>query len=256
MLHSHGIWPASHDDGLVGLSVVIAILASYVALELVSRVTAATGRGRAAWLLGGAMAMGTGIWSMHYIGMLAFRLPVPVRYHWPTVVLSLIAAIVASAVALFVTSRQTMGPRRAALGSAFMGGGIAGMHYIGMAAMRLPAVSLYSAPLVALSIVLAIGIAFVALWLTFELREDASHFNWRRINSAIVMGLAIPVMHYTGMAAVSFAPAAVVPDLSRAVSISALGTLGIIGVTFMVLGLAVVTSAVERRMSAQVLRED
>ena len=257
MLHSHGIWEASHDHGLVALSVVIAILASYVALELVSRVTAATGRGRAAWLLGGAVAMGTGIWSMHYVGMLAFKLPVLVRYHWPTVALSHIAAIVASAVALVVTSRRTMGLRRAALGSVFMGVGIAGMHYIGMAAMRLPATSHYSPPLVALSIVLAIGIAFVALWLAFELREDASHFNWRRINSAVVMGLAIPVMHYTGMAAVSFTPSpGFLPDLSRAVNISALGTLGIIGVTFMVLGLTVVSSMVERRMAAQVLRED
>ena len=246
----------SHDHGLVALSVIIAILASYVALDLVGRVTAATGRGRVAWLLGGAVAMGTGIWSMHYIGMLAFKLPVPVSYHWPTVALSWIAAISASAVALFVASRQTMGPLRAALGSVFMGCGIASMHYIGMAAMRLPATSDYSPLLVTLSVVLAIGISFVALWLTFELRDDTRHFNWRRTNSAVVMGLAIPIMHYTGMAAASFSPSTATPDLSRAISVSALGTMGIIGVTFMVLGLAVVTSLVEGRFSAQILRED
>jgi len=247
----------SHDHGLVLLSVVIAILASYVALDLAGRVTAATGRGQAAWLSGGAVAMGTGIWSMHYIGMLAFKLPVPVQYHWPTVALSLVAAIVASVIALFVTSRQTMRPSRAAIGSVFMGCGIASMHYIGMAAMRLPATSHYSLWLVVLSVILAIGISFVALWLTFELRDDISHFTWRRLNSAVVMGLAIPVMHYTGMAAASFTPLSrTEPDLSHAVSISALGTFGIIGVTFMVLGLAVVTSLVDRRFSAQVRRED
>ena len=138
-----------------------------------------------------------------------------------------------------------------------MGSGIAGMHYIGMAAMRLAATPHYSAGLVALSIALAIVISFVALWLTFHLRDDVRQFTWRRVNSAIVMGLAIPVMHYTGMAAASFSPAPdAVVDLSRAVGISALGTLGIIGVTFMVLGLALVTSVVERRFSAQVQRED
>jgi PAS domain S-box-containing protein len=168
-----------------------------------------------------------------------------------------VAAILASAVAMFVTSRQTMGPSRAAFGSIVMGCGIASMHYIGMAAMRLPATRHYSVWLVVLSVVLAIGISFVALWLTFELRDDIHHLTWRRVNSAIAMGLAIPIMHYTGMAAASFTPlSSPVPDLSGAVSISALGTLGIIAVTFMVLGLAIVTSLVDRRFSAQMLRED
>src|SRR6266704_7111684 len=90
----------SYDYRLVALSVLIAVLASYAALDLAARVTAAQGRIRSAWLWGGAAAMGTGIWSMHYIGMLAFSLPIPVAYHWPTVLLSLIAAILASVVAL------------------------------------------------------------------------------------------------------------------------------------------------------------
>ena len=91
------------------------------------------------WLLGGAVAMGTGIWSMHYIGMLAFMLPIPMAYHWPTVLLSLLAAIAASAVALYVVSRSHMGAAAAIVGSIPMGAGIAGMHYIGMAAMRVGA---------------------------------------------------------------------------------------------------------------------
>src|SRR6266567_8333449 len=129
---------SSYDYRLVVLSVVIAIFASYAALDLAGRTTAASGRTRLAWLVGGATAMGVGIWSMHYIGMLAFALPMPVLYDWPTVLLSLLAAVFASAVALFVVSRKQMGWIRAFAGAVIMGGGISAMHYIGMAAMRLP----------------------------------------------------------------------------------------------------------------------
>ncbi len=112
----------SHNYALVALSVLIAVFTSYAALDLAGRVTAAGGWTRAVWLLGGAGAMGTGIWSMHYIGMLACMLPVPVAYHWPTVLLSLFAAILASAIALYVVSRQKMGAFRALAGSVLMGG--------------------------------------------------------------------------------------------------------------------------------------
>src|SRR5882724_1547507 len=126
----------AHNYALVALSVLIAILASYAALDLASRVRAAAGWTRAVWLLGGACAMGIGIWAMHYIGMLAFSLPVTIWYDWPTVALSLLCAVFASAVALFVVSRQRMRLQHALLGSLVMGSGIAAMHYIGMAAMR------------------------------------------------------------------------------------------------------------------------
>src|SRR5882757_1436995 len=99
----------SYDYRLVVLSVLIAICAAYAALDLAARTTAAKGRIRLAWLAGGATAMGLGIWSMHYIGMLAFSLPVPVLYDWPTVLLSLLAGILASAAALYVVSRRQMG---------------------------------------------------------------------------------------------------------------------------------------------------
>src|SRR6476619_2745686 len=121
----------SYNYALVALSVLIAMCASYAALDLAGRVTAAGGWTRAVWLLGGAGAMGTGIWSMHYIGMLACTLPIPVASHWPTVLLSLFAAILASAIALYVVSRPMMNAFRALAGSVLMGAGIAGMHYIG-----------------------------------------------------------------------------------------------------------------------------
>ena len=150
-----------------------------------------------------------------------------------------------------------MGLWRAGLGSLFMGGGIAGMHYIGMAAMRLPATHRFAPALVAVSVFLAIVISFVALWLTFRLRDGLDELDWRKVGSAIVMGAAIPVMHYTGMAAVTFAPASIAHhDMSHAVSISSLGAIGIVGVTFMVLGLAVLTALMERQRSSQNARED
>src|SRR5438105_4128634 len=244
----------SYDDRLVALSVLIAIFAAYAALDLAGRTTAARGRVRLAWLIGGAAAMGSGIWSMHYIGMLAFSLPVPVSYDWPTVLVSLLAAIFASAVALFVASRRKMGWLRALIGSTIMGSGIAAMHYIGMAAMRSTAMCYYDPALFTLSVVLAILISLVALWLTFMLREDKKAAGWRKTASALVMGAAIPVMHYTGMAAARFTASTMVPDTSHAVSISALGIAGISAVTLLVLGLAVLTSFVDRRFSVQSLQ--
>ena len=243
----------SYNYALVTLSVLIAMFASYASLDLASRVTAAGGWTRAAWLLGGAGAMGTGIWSMHYIGMLAFVLPVPVAYHWPTVLLSLLAAILASIIALHVVSRQRMGAFRALTGSVLMGAGIASMHYIGMAAMRLPAMCQFSSFLVVLSVVFAVLISFAALWITFHLRDERAGIGWRKIAGAVVMGAAIPVMHYTGMAAASFTPSRMPADLSRALSPTILGTASIAAVTFIVLGLALLTSWVDRRSAAQTL---
>ncbi len=243
----------SYNYALVALSVLIAMVASYAALDLAARVTAASGWTRAVWLLGGAGAMGTGIWSMHYIGMLAFVLPVPVAYHWPTVLLSLLAAILASVVALGVVSRPKMGAFRALAGSVLMGTGIASMHYIGMAAMRLPAICQFNSFLVVLSVVFAVLISLAALWITFHFRDEKTGIGREKLAGAIVMGAAIPVMHYTGMAAASFTQSGTPVDLSQAVSISTLGTTGIAAVTFVVLGLALLTSWMDRRFTAQTL---
>jgi two-component system, sensor histidine kinase and response regulator len=252
-MHPASLLVGTYDDRLVALSVVIAICASYAALDLAGRVTAARGNSRAFWLSGGAVAMGVGIWAMHYIGMLAFTLPVPVFYHWPTVLLSLFAAVLASGIALYVVSRPTMRIWSAALGSVFMGAGIAGMHYVGMDAMRLAAMCQFDSALVAASIGLAVAISFVALWLVFRAREDDKGNLLRKIASAAVMGAAIPVMHYTGMAAASFMPTGVAPDLSHSISISSLGTVGITLVTMAVLAVAVVSSIAGRRYSAREL---
>ena len=243
----------SYNYALVTLSVLIAVVASYAALDLAARITAASGWTRAAWLVGGAIAMGTGIWSMHYIGMLAFILPVPVAYHWPTVLVSLLAAILASAVALYTVSRQKMGVMQALAASVLMGAGIASMHYIGMEAMRVLAMCHYDSLVVALSVVLAVLISLVALWITFHFQEQKKGRDIRRFAGAVAMGTAISVMHYTGMAAASFTPSAGQMELTHVVSISVLGTVGIASATLIVLGLALLTSWVDRRFAAQTL---
>ena len=146
-----------------------------------------------------------------------------------------------------------MGWFRALAGSVLMGAGIASMHYIGMAAMRLPATCQFNSFLVALSVVFAVLISLAALWITFHFQDQKTGIGWEKLAGAVVMGAAIPVMHYTGMAAASFVPSSIPMDLSHAVSISTLGTAGIVAVTFVVLGLALLTSWADRRFATRTL---
>lgn len=253
MISANTALHGTYDYSEVARSIVIAIAASYAALDLAGRVTAARGRIRLAWLSGGSIAMGLGIWTMHFKGMLAFRLPVPVEYHLPTALAALLVAIVASEVALYVASRQKMSQAEALTGSVMMGAGIAGLHYILMAAMRMPAITRYSLLLVTCSICLAILFSLIALLMAFGLREETRWTVPRRAGSAIVMGAAISGMHYTGMAAASFFPASP-PELSHTVSITALGGSGVVIATLIVLVAAIVTSSVDRRASAEIRR--
>ena len=239
---------ATYNYWLVALSFAIAILTSYTAIDLAARVTANRGSTRTAWLMGGAFAMGSGIWCMHYVGMLAFRLPMPVYYHVPTVVFSLLAAILAAFTALYAVSRERMTHVHAAAGSLVMGTGIAAMHYIGMAAMRLDAMHQYDRLLCVLSVVLAVVISFVGLTLLFYLREEKRGLRLK-MAIAVILGLAIPVMHYTGMAAVSFRAINGRPDLTHSIDISALASSAIFAVTGVILGFALITSLIDRRIS-------
>jgi PAS domain S-box-containing protein len=253
MISASAALTGSYDYGEVAKSVLIAIVASYAALDLAARVTAAKGEIRLAWLSGGAIAMGLGIWAMHFKGMLAFHLPVRVEYHWPTVLASLLLAFLASAVALYVASRRKMDLVAAFTGSIFMSAGIAGMHYIGMASMRLPAITRYSPLLVTCSILLAILFSLVALLFAFDLREETRWSVPRRLASAAVMGVAVSAMHYTGMAGASFVPASP-PDLSHAVSIPLVGNSAVAIAALLVLLAALTTSSVDRRQSEHRLR--
>ena len=241
----------SYDDRIVALSIFIAISTSYAALDLAGRVTAASGWVRMTWFAGGSIALGIGIWSMHFSGMLAFNLPVAVAYHWPTVVVSLVAAVLASTVTLYVVSRRKMGHVEALAGGVLMGSGIAGMHYIGMAAMRLSAVCQYNPLIVAASVVIAVIASLVALVLAFDFREGFRGTTLAKVISAAVMGAAISAMHYTGMGAASFVSSVAPPNLLHAVSLSALGITGIAIVTLVVQGAAILTSSFDRRLAIQ-----
>jgi signal transduction histidine kinase len=202
-----------YNPVLVLVSIAIAMFASYVALDLAARLNQARGQARMIWWLGGSLAMGVGIWSMHFVGMLAFHLPVQVAYDGPLVLLSVLVAIAASALALFIASRSALPLFVLLVSSLLMGAAISGMHYIGMAAMRMAGEVAWRLGLVVASIAIAVSASFLALLLASRLRDlGRGVFRWRRLWAAGVMGGAISGMHYTGMAAARFSPADIVVE--------------------------------------------
>jgi diguanylate cyclase (GGDEF)-like protein len=199
----------SYDIGLVAMSIAVAIIASYTALDLSGRVSAtqSTRRKSIAWLVAGAFSMGIGIWSMHFIGMLAFELPVPVAYDTPLTVASLLVAIAVSAIALAILRNPTLGAGNLTIGATVMGIGVAGMHYTGMMALRMSPPIHYDPALFIASVFIAIIASLAALWIAFQLRRRHSRLAiLAKLGSAVVMGVAIAGMHYAGMAAARFAP--------------------------------------------------
>jgi NO-binding membrane sensor protein with MHYT domain len=201
-----------YDSSLVALSIVVAIIASYTALDLAGCVSSSTSTPRKSWtwLVAGALSLGIGIWSMHFIGMLAFRLPVAVAYDLPITLLSMVIAIIVSALALFILRRPELGANNLIIGAILMGIGISAMHYVGMFAMQMSPPIRYDPPLFVASVLIATGASLAALWIAFQLRWKRSKLAiLAKLGSAGVMGLAITGMHYTGMAAAQFAPGSV-----------------------------------------------
>jgi len=196
----------SYSLNLVAVSVLIATIGAYVAVEIALRVRAAERGRRFFWIYGGALAMGLGIWSMHFVGMLALHLPVLVWYDAVLVFLSFVAAVVGCAIAFYIFNRATVGSGLLVLASIFMGIAIAGMHYIGMAGMRMSSHLTYDPYIVGASVGVAIIVSFVALSLTRNLIETSSEPRaWlKKIAASLLMGFAVAGMHYTGMAAAFF----------------------------------------------------
>jgi len=254
----HETLSASHDPRLVLLSYLLAALASYAALDLVARAWVARGRARTAWLGAGAVAMGIGIWGMHFMGMLAFRPhaahggALRVGYDVPLVALSIVVAVVASALALRAGVRDSLRVRELLGAGTLMAAAIAGMHYIGMAAMHMAATVRYDARLVLLSLAIAFAASVAALWIARRLREAVARREvWAKRGAACVMGVAIVGMHYTGMAAVRLSPAEA-PAWGRSV----LATDGLAVATLVaalsVIGLALAGSAMDERHQARI----
>jgi len=241
----------TYDLHLVALSFAVACLASYTALDLAGRIRASAGSARGTWLATAAISMGGGIWSMHFIAMLAFLMPMVVTFDVDLTVLSLVVAIVVTGGAFYVIGTRRVTALHLSLSGVFMGIGIVAMHYTGMAAMRMPAELHYDRGLVVLSVVIAIGASIAALWLTF--RTVAA---WQRIAAAVVMGFAISGMHYTGMAAAEFGAHA---DLDAAPTVAGLAqtnlAIAIGGITFLILFLALLASAFDRQSAVHAERE-
>lgn len=196
----------SYDSGLVVLSLLMAALASYAALDLAGRVAASRGRAAAWWLAGGSIAMGVGIWSMHFIGMLAFRMPIAMSYNPAITLMSLVIAIVSSLFALWIVCQNQLSWPQLAAGALVFGAGVCSMHYTGMAAMQMKPEIHYNPFLFACSALIAVVASGAALWMAFRLRRRFRGVRRLRAAAAVVMGVAIAGMHYTGMAAARFAP--------------------------------------------------
>ncbi|MFJ1302248.1 putative bifunctional diguanylate cyclase/phosphodiesterase [Pseudomonadota bacterium AL_CKDN230030165-1A_HGKHYDSX7] len=240
----------NYDATLVLVSLLVAILASYTALGMASRVAAAHGVASRFWLAGGACAMGLGIWSMHFVGMLAFSLPIPLGYDVGLTVLSLALAIGCSAFALWVVTQPELPTRRLLGAAVLMGAGIAAMHYVGMAAMRMyPAIE-YSPMLFSLSVLIAILASGAALWITHVLRHNRPGAPAYRACAAVVMGVAIVGMHYTGMAAARFAPGSVCLAAGDGISAGWLAV-SVTAVTLSVLAIALVVAVLDTRLEAR-----
>jgi NO-binding membrane sensor protein with MHYT domain len=224
-----------YDYRLLALSLLLAITASYVSFGLAACVTATAGRARGAWLIGGAISMGVGIWSMHFVGMAAFALPIPVRYDVPTVLGSFLAAVLASTIALVAVSRERFGRREALIGSLLMGAGITATHYIGMDAMRLYATCRYDPLRVAVSIVIAVLASLAALSFAFDFQHEPKGSLFAILVSAAIMGLAITSMHYVAMTSVTFESSNFIGNTSYAINVSRLEMVGVmcVAMTFM-----------------------
>ena len=195
---------ASYSPSLVFISLCVAILASYTALDLAARIATARGRTVYLWMSGGALAMGFGVWSMHFIGMLALELPLDLGYDLGLTLWSLLVDILSSGFALWVVSQPRLPALQLMFGALVMGAGISAMHYSGMAALRMQPGIDYDPTLVALSLVIAVGASAAALSIAFRLRRHTPYVHLVRAGASIIMGLAIVGMHYTGMAAANF----------------------------------------------------
>lgn len=246
-----------YDYRLVALSVVVAVFASYTALNLATRIHASEGRRSWLWLLGGAFSMGTGIWSMHFIGMLAFRLPIPMAYDEWITALSWLLAVGVSGIALYTVSRPVNSGWNVSLGAAFMGIGICTMHYTGMAAMQMSPPIDYDPMLFIASVFIAIVASLSALQLALYFRQQhTSRAIVARLGSALVMGLAIAGMHYTGMAAAQFAPDSICTAALGFASASPPMLAGFIATgTVAVMIITLVISAYDSHMAAHASRQ-
>ncbi|WP_448657749.1 MHYT domain-containing protein [Sphingomonas sp. CJ99] len=243
----------THDAVLVLVSVAVAVLASFTALSLAGRMRAASGRSAQLWLGAAAVALGGGIWSMHFVAMLAYRMPgMPMRHDVTMTVLSLMLAIGVTGFGLAMIDWRRPRPARIMASGLLIGGGVAGMHYLGMAGMRMPGlIAVYDPAWVAVSVLIAIGAATAAIWLS--LRE---YRRGQQLAAAMVMGAAISGMHYAGMVAVRFIDGG--SDVGQGgIAVIDQGHLAMVitGITTLILVLALAAARVQRFLDRTALEQ-
>jgi diguanylate cyclase (GGDEF)-like protein len=240
----------SYSPTLVVISLCVAILASYTALDLTGRIATAKGRAVHLWTAGGAFAMGIGVWSMHFIGMLAFKLPIDLGYDLPITLLSLLISVLSCGFALWLVSQPRLPAWQLAFGALAMGAGISAMHYTGMAAMRMQPGIDYDPTLFGTSLLIAVGASGAALWIAFRLRQHGPYVRLIRGGAAIVMGIAIVGMHYTAMAAARFPDGSFCGAAVDGLNGKGLDNLVLI-TTLAVLSIALLTSILDARLEAR-----
>ncbi|WP_234196377.1 putative bifunctional diguanylate cyclase/phosphodiesterase [Pseudacidovorax sp. NFM-22] len=242
-----------YDLWIVAASILIAAFASYVALDLAKRVHTRDRVVSRTWCAAGSLVMGTGIWSMHFVGMMAYSLPIELGYTYALTALSWLAAVAVSALALQLAARSRLGARSLLYGSAAMALGICAMHYLGMAAIDVVPGIRWHWALVVASGVIAWGASAAALLLFFLLRDsDGGRARLLQLGAAVVMGLAISGMHYAGMAAAGFVEGSV------CLSADALGgrSLGlmVMAATLLMLMLTLFTSVLDARLRGRTMQ--
>lgn len=230
--------PVTWDSVLICVSLIVVFIASFTALDTAGRVAVSRGWSARFWLLVGGIAMGIGVWAMHFIGMLAMMMPMMMRYDTRLTILSLLVAILASVLAF----GQTVGGlhltrQRLLRGTLILGAGVVVMHYLGMYALLIEPQPEWNALLVALSVLIAFAASGLALWLAFHLRQGDHHLMLMRGLASLVMGIAIAGMHYVGMAAAEFSHSSMmqphgVSNAGLAVWVTLI-TLTILGVTLL-----------------------
>ena len=241
---------ATYSPALVFISLCVAILASYTALDLTGRIATARGRTAYLWMGGGALAMGFGVWSMHFIGMLALELPLELGYDLGLTLWSLLVAILSCGFALWLVSQPSLPALQLLLGALIMGAGISAMHYSGMAALKMQPGIDYDPTLFGLSLVIAVGASAAALSIAFRLRKQTPYVRLIRGGASVVMGLAIVGMHYTGMAAANFPVGSFCGALVDGLSGKGLDNLVLVS-SLAVLVIALLTSIFDARLDAR-----
>jgi diguanylate cyclase (GGDEF)-like protein len=240
----------SYSPSLVVISLLVAILASYTALDLAGRIATAKGRAVLYWMSGGAVAMGVGVWSMHFIGMLALRMPFALGFDVGITALSLLIAVLSCGFALWLVNQARLPAWQLTLGALVMGAGISSMHYTGMAAMRMTPGIDYDPTLFSASLLIAVVASGAALWIAFHLRRDTPYVRLMRGGAAVIMGLAIVGMHYTGMAAAQFADESYCGAAVSGLSGKGLDNLVVV-TSLAVLVIALLTSVLDARLEAR-----